>query len=69
MGAYSTVSITKEDAIKEILAALDEATDEELADALFALKRERTLYNYRIVDNYNVADTNQAKHDPIIDLL
>ena len=39
MGAHSTVNLT----------ALDEATDEEISAALFALLGNRVLDNYRIV--------------------
>lgn len=50
MGAYSTVIITREDAIKKILDALDDSTNEEIADALFALTQNHSLNNYIVVD-------------------
>lgn len=48
MGAYSTVSISRERAISEIIDKLDEATDEEISAALFALTSDHTLDNYDV---------------------
>ena len=50
MGAYSTVDLTRDEAINMIMNALDEATDEEVADALGSLVSERTINNYRIIN-------------------
>jgi uncharacterized protein YrzB (UPF0473 family) len=46
MGAYSTLTISRETAIERILSLIDEASNEELADALFALTASKTGYNY-----------------------
>lgn len=51
MGIYSTMSITREDAIREILSRLETAKDEEVAEALFQLTG--TFYNFWIVESYD----------------
>jgi hypothetical protein len=50
MGAYSTVELTKEEVLSLIYDRLEDATNEELCDALFALTQNRVLDNYRIVE-------------------
>lgn len=50
MGAYSTRYITKKEALSGIMERLLEATNEELADTLFALTRDHVLDNYIVVD-------------------
>jgi hypothetical protein len=49
MGIYSTIEITRADAIAEITRLLEAATDYEVCDALFALTREHGFDNYWIV--------------------
>ena len=49
MGAYSTVLITRQRAISHIIELLDEATDEEIGDALFALTQNHRMDNYGVV--------------------
>lgn len=56
MGAYSTMSITREDAMKEILSRVVSASDEMLEDLLFDLIGNKTLYNFRIVGEYTNDD-------------
>jgi hypothetical protein len=46
------MSITRQDAIAEIMKTLSVASDEEIADTLYALLGNRILYNYTIVDSY-----------------
>lgn len=50
MGAYSTVTISRAEAIRQILERIDKATNEELAAALFALTQDHVLDNYCVVD-------------------
>ena len=55
MGAYSTVQITREDALKELtkaIAKLGSASNEELEDLLETFYGERKLYNFSIVPSY-----------------
>ena len=49
MGAYSTVTITRERAIREIIDRVYEASNEELSNALFALTENHVLDNYTVV--------------------
>ena len=49
MGAYSTVTITRDEAISRIADALSQATNEELSQALFALTQDHVLDNYTVV--------------------
>lgn len=58
MGAYSTVDITRQYAISKILELVDEATNEELSGALFALTENRCLDNYRVVDTESECNNN-----------
>ena len=51
MGAYSTITIDRQTAIQKILDALDEATNEEISEALFALTSDHCLDNYCVVGN------------------
>lgn len=55
MSIYSTLDITRADALSEILKKLSCATDAELEEVLFALFAERTWYNFNIVPSYNKA--------------
>jgi hypothetical protein len=48
MGAYSTVTLTREEVVERIGSYLSEATDEELCDALFALAQRTSGFNYTI---------------------
>lgn len=48
MGIYSTVTISRSDAIERIQQALESATNEELANALFALTCDHTASNYTV---------------------
>lgn len=56
MGAYSTVDITRDQAIDYIGRLLDQATNEELSNALFALTENKCLDNYNIVDENEDTD-------------
>lgn len=56
MGAYSTIELTRESATAMILELIDDATDEEVADALFALTQNRRLDNYRISPSSKTSD-------------
>ena len=49
MGVYSTVTITREEAIRRITDALETATNEELSRALFALTEDHVLDNYTVI--------------------
>ena len=51
MGAYSTLFITRADALKVISSKLEKATDEELGDMLCALLKEKTLHNFWVADS------------------
>lgn len=52
MGVHTTCSITREDAIQEIIRKLFNASDDELSSMMFALYGDETLQNYRIVYGY-----------------
>lgn len=56
MGVYSTVNLTRQEAISYILASLDDASDDEVAAALFALVGERTINNYSVTTEVPDAD-------------
>lgn len=56
MGIYSTMYITREDAINEIKENLDRAPDECIAEALFGLVGTKTFDNFMIVDKYEEFD-------------
>ena len=51
MGIYSTIFVTREYAIKEILEHIAMASDRDLAEVLFDLKKDKVLYNYIIDDD------------------
>lgn len=53
MGAYSTMSITREDALKEILSRIVGAPDGVLEDLLFDIVGQKALYNFRVVSQYD----------------
>ena len=53
MGANSTLDITRNDALAEMMKHLLRATDEELEEALYELAGRRNLYNFRIVESYS----------------
>lgn len=56
MGVYSTMDITREDAVnllREKLDSSDEITDDELSEMMFGLFSERTLNNFSIVPKYD----------------
>lgn len=53
MGAYSTMEITRQDAISVILQNLHTASDEEISDMLFELVGRKNLHNFKIVADYN----------------
>lgn len=55
MGAHSTLSITREDAIKELYSKMrfEEMSDEEIENILYSLLGDKTLYNFKIVSEYN----------------
>jgi len=46
MGVYSTETITRQEALSRIYAALEEASNEELGEVMFALLAEKTLNNF-----------------------
>ena len=49
MGAYSTVTITRDEAISRICDAVGGATNAELSEAFFALTANHVLDNYTVV--------------------
>ncbi len=53
MGVYSTVEITRQDAMRVILDKLDTATDEQIADLLFDLIGREGVPNSRL-ENYTI---------------
>lgn len=61
MGAYSTVDITRDEAISRIVDRLNTATNAELENALFALTQDHVLDNYRVYDTQEeIDDANRA---------
>ena len=48
MGVYSTETITRQEALSRIYAALEEASNEELGEVMFALFAEKTLNNFTV---------------------
>ncbi len=52
MGAYSTVDVTRDTAIKAIINCLFDATDEQIEEILFSLYGDQRLNNYNIVCDY-----------------
>jgi hypothetical protein len=53
MGAYSTLQITRKEALQmidEAVRKLEDATNEEISDALSSLVSEKTCHNYTIVE-------------------
>lgn len=51
MGAYSTVTLTREQAIDKINACnLEDLTNEELGDILFAMYGQKEVSNYGVFD-------------------
>ena len=50
MGAYSTVHVSRADAIDQIKDKLEEASNEQLAEIMFDLFRYERLNNYDVVD-------------------
>lgn len=56
MGVYSTLDITRNDALKEIMGKILTADDSELEEILFTLFSEKTLNNFRIVNEYEFED-------------
>lgn len=63
MGIYSTIDITRRDAISKIKEGLDKATDDEVAEILFALYKKKKLYNYNIVSSYEDPNRSFRKED------
>lgn len=58
MGACSTMDITREDAMTEIMSHLFHASDDEIAEVLYELVGHRRLYNFCIVSEYKEPDEN-----------
>lgn len=58
MGVYSTMYITRADAVAEILKHLAAASDEEIGEVLFdlACSGERKLWNFLVIDSYEDRD-------------
>jgi hypothetical protein len=56
MGVYSTMAITRQDALAEIMQRLQTASDEQVAAVLFDLTHHQRLFNYSIVPNYEGLD-------------
>lgn len=56
MSIYSTLSITREDAIVLIMKNLSSLTDNELADACQTVWGEKHLHNFSIVTSYESDD-------------
>lgn len=49
MGVYSTEMVTRQEALSRIYSALEDASDEEISEVLFALFANKVLNNYMIV--------------------
>lgn len=64
MSAYSTMSITREDAEYELLkrGLSIPKSDCELEDKLFQLWGNQTLYNFRIVYDYGIGSHYSFQH-------
>ena len=56
MGVYSTRDISRDKAIQMIEDALYDATNEELAEAVFELYKNKTLNNYWVYDTQEEID-------------
>jgi hypothetical protein len=59
MGAYSTVILSRADAINRIndeLSNIEDCTNAQLGDILFALLSEKVLDNYAVVDVVDARD-------------
>ena len=56
MGAYSTMEITRADALAEIIRALAAASNYDIENVLFTLLSDRLLYNFSIVEDYESTD-------------
>ena len=50
MSAYSTLTVSRKVALQSLLLALNNATNDQLADALFALVGEKSCYNFQVYD-------------------
>ena len=59
MGVYSTFDLTREEAVEKLQAGIMEATNEELAGALFGMFGNRELHNYKITDNPDNDNSNK----------
>ena len=55
MGVYSTVTINRSFAIGRIVSLLNDATNEELSQALFALTCDHQLDNYTVLSDSEYA--------------
>ena len=53
MGIYSTLTVSRETALKVIKGCLEQASNEELGKILFDLFSNEYLYNYTVVDVSN----------------
>jgi len=53
MSAFSTMYITRKDAIDEIIKALDKASDDEIASILFNTTGINILYDFKIIEEYD----------------
>jgi hypothetical protein len=53
MGAHTTLDITREDCLKEILAKILSADDNKLASIAFDLFGDEQLYNFNVVRHYD----------------
>ena len=56
MGACSTMDITREDALGEIVKHLFTASDDKIAEVLYDLVGYDRLYNFKIVREYEEPD-------------
>jgi hypothetical protein len=58
MSAYSTVHVSRDVAIKSILSSLNNATNDELGDALDGLFGEKHVCNFQVHASGNEEDNN-----------
>jgi hypothetical protein len=56
MSTYSTLYITREDCLAEIIKRILKADDIKLEHMLFTMTEDENLFNYRIVKDYEGLD-------------
>lgn len=64
MSPYTTMKITRADALAEITRHVFDATDEEIEEALFELVGRKTLNNFSVVTDYDSVDVHDVCYVP-----